>query len=197
MSEQTSRRAFVEQSISILSGAWFAAHMPEIEALGVEARAAQANADPFKVFTPAEARTMAAFAAQIIPTDNTPGATEAGAVYFIDRALAGWAAPLLSRFRAGLKAIDDQAKNEKRGIRSFADLSPAQQVRIMMQSERTEFFDTARSFTIFGTLSVPAYGGGRNDALSLILNMEHKPAYQPPFGYYDAQERASTKARSE
>jgi hypothetical protein len=108
----------------------------EIEALGVEARAAQANAEPFKVFTPPEARTMAAFAAQIIPTDNTPGATEAGAVYFIDRALAGWAAPLLSRFRQGSRHLMTRQKRKTRH-RSFADVSPAQQVRIMMRSERT------------------------------------------------------------
>src|SRR5262245_52035190 len=139
MSEPTSRREFVAQSVSMLSSAWILANLPHFEALGVEARAAQAKAEAFKVFTPAEARTMTAFAAQIIPTDKTPGATEAGAVYFIDRSLTGFAADAVPLFRAGLKALDDAAKKEQRGVPSFADLSSAQQIKSKKQSENTEF----------------------------------------------------------
>jgi gluconate 2-dehydrogenase gamma chain len=197
MSKKTSRREFVAQSTSILSGAWIVAHMPDIEALGLEARAAQAKAEPFKVLTPAEARTMTAFAAQIVPTDSTPGATEAGAVYFIDKALTGFAAPALPVIRAGLKGLDDAASKENSRVKSFADLSPVLQIKIMKQQESSEFFGNARDFTVMGVFSDPMYGGGRNNARLLILNMEHKPTYQPPFGYYDAQETTSTKARGE
>ncbi len=41
----------------------------------------------FEYLTPDAARTLSALAAEIIPSDDGPGATEAGAVYFIDRAL--------------------------------------------------------------------------------------------------------------
>ena len=197
MSEPTSRREFVAQTVSMFSSAWLVANLPDIEALGVEARAAQARAEAFKVLTAAEARTLSAFAAQIIPTDSTPGATEAGAIYFIDRALTGFAAAAVPEFRAGVKTLDDAAKKEKRGAQSFADLTSAQQIKIMKKIENTEFFGDARAFTIFGVFSDPMYGGGRNNSLALIMNMEHKPTYQPPFGYYDAQQASSTKARSE
>jgi gluconate 2-dehydrogenase gamma chain len=39
-------------------------------------------------FSASDAADVAAVTAQIIPSDDTPGAREAGVVYFIDRALA-------------------------------------------------------------------------------------------------------------
>ena len=51
--------------------------------------AAQADGDAKLSFlSAAEAADIEAVAAQIIPTDDSPGAREAGVVYFIDRALA-------------------------------------------------------------------------------------------------------------
>jgi gluconate 2-dehydrogenase gamma chain len=197
MADQTSRREFVAQTASLLSGAWLAAHWPDIEALGISARAAQAEAAPFQVLTPAESRTMAAFASQIIPTDSTPGATEAGAVYFIDRALGGFAAGMLPVIRPALKELDTAAAKENRAARSFADLKAAQQIKLMRERERQPFFDLARTLTIMGVFSDPVYGGGRNNVGDQLLDMQHQPAWQPPFGYYDAQEASATKAREE
>ncbi len=190
MSEPTSRREFVAQSVSLLSGAWLIANLPDIEALGVSARSAHANAEPFAIFTPAESRTFAAFAAQIIPTDSTPGATEAGAVYFADKALGGLLSGMLPVIRPGLKSLDDAAKKENRNAKSFADLTSAQQIKIMRGIEQTPFFGLGRTLTVFGVFSDPMYGGGRNGVLFKILDMQHQPSWQPPFGYYDAQEMA-------
>ena len=55
------------------------------------------------VLTSGEARDVDAVASQIIPTDHTPGAHEAGAVYFIDRALATFYAPHRSDFQSGYR----------------------------------------------------------------------------------------------
>jgi len=41
----------------------------------------------FQVLTAAQAKDVEAIAAQIVPSDELPGAREAGVVYFIDQAL--------------------------------------------------------------------------------------------------------------
>ena len=55
--------------------------------------------------TAAEAADVEAVAAQIIPTDDTPGAREAGVVHFIDRALATFFSQLAGDYRAQLAAF--------------------------------------------------------------------------------------------
>jgi len=52
--------------------------------------------------TAAEAVDVEAIAAQIVPTDDSPGAREAGAVRFIDRALDTFFSQLASDYRAQL-----------------------------------------------------------------------------------------------
>ena len=197
MSDSTSRREFVAQSASMLSGAWLFMQMPMIEGVAARARSAHANAEPFEVLTPAESRTMAAFAAQIVPTDSTPGATEAGAIYFIDKALGSFAANMLAQIRPGLKQLDDDARKENRAVQSFADLTSAQQIKIMKRHERSDFFGAARSLALAGVFADASYGGNRNGIGYQIMDMKHQPAFQPPFGYYDAQLNSSTKARNE
>src|SRR5688572_30189006 len=73
--------------------------------------------DVIKASTPAgvlsapEAATLAAVCARIIPTDvNGPGATEARAAEYIDRALGGWLAPSRDAYTTGLADIDDAAR---------------------------------------------------------------------------------------
>ena len=197
MSDSTSRREFVAHSASMLSGAWLLMQMPMLEAVSARARVAHANAEPFEILTPAESRTMAAFAAQILPTDTTPGATEAGAIYFIDKALGAFAAPMLAEIRPGLKQLDDDARKENRAVQSFAELTSAQQIKIMKKHERSGFFGTARMLTLAGVFADQSYGGNRNGVGFQIMDMKHQAAFQPPFGYYDAQEMSSTKARNE
>ena len=59
-------------------------------AVPVRARARAAVAESFISFTAAEAQTVKAIVARIIPSDeNGPGALEARADRYIDRALAG------------------------------------------------------------------------------------------------------------
>jgi gluconate 2-dehydrogenase gamma chain len=62
---------------------------PAILASQQHAHEAAAAATPphLEFFSPAQASEVEAMAAQIIPTDDTPGAREAHVIYFIDRAL--------------------------------------------------------------------------------------------------------------
>lgn len=183
----SSRRDFLAQSGAAFSGAWLLAHLPNLEQLGLDARNAYEGKLPFETLTEAEARTMAAFAEQVIPSGTTPGAREAGAIYFIDKALGSIRKGALAPIRAGLKDLDARARKRDGKVASFADLSSQQQIAIMKQVEKSEFFEIGRTLTVLGVFADPKYGGNRDHAGFKLLGIDHKPVYQPPFGYYDAR----------
>lgn len=113
------------------------------------------------VLSASEASTLAAVCARIIPTDETgPGAAEARAAEYIDRALGGWLAPSRDTYVAGLAAIDDAAR--ARGGQRFVDLLPAAQDAVLTTLAQTPFFGLVRGHTIQGTFCDPAYGGNAN-----------------------------------
>jgi gluconate 2-dehydrogenase gamma chain len=113
--------------------------------------------------TPAEAETLRAIVARIIPADETgPGALEARADRFIDRALAGALKNQRETYSAGLAAVDAQALAGKGSV--FAKLPPADQDAILTAMQSTTFFNLVRNHTIQGTFSDPFYGGNENFA---------------------------------
>ncbi|RPI54141.1 MAG: gluconate 2-dehydrogenase subunit 3 family protein [Acidobacteria bacterium] len=113
------------------------------------------------VLSPAESATLAAVCARIIPTDeNGPGATEARASAYIDRALGGWLAASRADYTAGLAAVDAAARSGSG--RAFADLPAARQDAVLATLEETPFFALVRAHTIQGTFCDPAYGGNAN-----------------------------------
>jgi hypothetical protein len=141
----------------------------------------------FSNLTAGEARTLRSFAAQILPSDaSAPGAEEAGAVYFIDRALG---TPFFAKHapvvRAGLADLDARARAI--GGNVFASLSSAEQIAVMRQVEHDDFFKTARMLVLIGVFADPSYGGNRHGAGSMIMAIDHRPSYTAPFGWYDAQ----------
>ena len=161
--------------------------LPALATLATWARTAAAQQASFTTLTPDEARTMEAFAAQIIPSDATlPGAREAGAIYFIDRALGSHFAQMKEPVKQGIADLDARARRRVRSAKSFADLDSANQIRVMRQVEEQPFFFMGRMLTVMGVFADPGYGGNRDHAGARILGMEHQPSYQPPFGWYDA-----------
>jgi gluconate 2-dehydrogenase gamma chain len=117
--------------------------------------------------TAAEASTLEAITGRLIPSDaGGPGAVEARAARYIDRALAGPLAASREAYRAGLSAIDAFSR-ETRGA-PFAGLPPAQQDAILTAVEKGQvpgfanspaFFALVRGHTLQGTFSDPYYGG--------------------------------------
>jgi gluconate 2-dehydrogenase gamma chain len=94
----------------------------------------------------------------MIPSDeNGPGAAEARAAHFVDRALGGWLASSKGDYTAGLAAIDQAAQS--RSGRRFVELGPADQDAVLTSIEHTPFFALVRTHTIQGTFCDPAYGG--------------------------------------
>jgi len=108
-----------------------------------------------------EAATLSAICSRIIPTDESgPGATEARASEYIDRALGGWLAPSRDAYAAGLAAVDSAAR--ARGGKRFVDLAPAEKDAVLTAIQDTPFFALVRTHTIQGTFCDPAYGGNAN-----------------------------------
>ncbi len=158
------------------------------EALAHAAQAVQQQPRPaFTTLTPDEAATLDAMSARILPTTETPGAREAGAVYFMDKAFGTFAKDELASARKQLADLAQRVRRKKGAGVSFAKLAPADQDAILKEIEKDAFFEQVRFFTMVGTFGNPSYGGNRNQVGWKLLGFEMKPTYQPPFGYYDAQ----------
>ena len=141
----------------------------------------------FEYFAPDVARDLAAMAARIVPSDDGPGATEAGAVYFIDRALRTFAADQAQAYRDGLADLNTRRLSQFPDSRSFAELSAADQDALLHAMEKTEFFQLVRQHTLLAWLGDPSYGGNRGGVGWRYIDFSDRGAFRPPFGYYDAK----------
>jgi gluconate 2-dehydrogenase gamma chain len=145
---------------------------------------------PFITFTPREGAAFDAFAARIIPSDDTPGAREAGVAYFADHALADVLSELLPIVRTGLAALDERVSAAFPGEGTFAELSEARQDALVSEIETGDagFFYFARMLVMLGLVTHPGHGGNRDGVGWQLVGFEDRFAYQPPFGYYDRDE---------
>ena len=99
-----SRRNFLLKSFSASSAAWLAANWPAQVAAAEKAQAMGA----FTYFTREQAADVDAMAAQIYPTTDTPGASEAQVIYFIDLALVTFAQDKQDIYAKGLADLAGQ-----------------------------------------------------------------------------------------
>ena len=65
---------------------------------------------------------ISAIASQIIPSGDSPGAREAGVIYFIDRALATFDAGKRALYTQGLRETEQKRAEMFPGSKSFAEL---------------------------------------------------------------------------
>jgi gluconate 2-dehydrogenase gamma chain len=176
------RRAFLTLSGSTLAAVFLAGDAEEVRAALAYARAAAAAPPTLKweYLSVEQAADVVAITSQIIPSDGDgPGAREAGVVFFVDRALATWAAGQREPFTQGLDEL-----NEKAGKR-FARLSTDEQVKLLRASENTPFFQMMRTATVTGFLADPSLGGNKNKAGWTHIGFDDRFQWQPPFGDYD------------
>ncbi len=126
---------------------------------------------PFENLTAPRSQILEAIVSRLIPSDeNGPGALEAGAARYIDRALADVLAQLQSVYAAGLDAVDAHAQST--AGQPFAELDADSQDAVLGELERNladgftpdaaSFFDMVLRHTIEGTFSDPHYGGNRD-----------------------------------
>ena len=155
---------------------------------------ASANGKPVFAYLDAEtAKEIEALTSCIIPSDDTPGAKEAGVVYFIDRALATFDEPRRGMYRDGLADLQARRKSMFPLSTSIASLAPARQAELLRSIERTDFFQLLRTHTLYGFLGDPSYGGNRNGVGWKVVGFDHKMQHQPPFGFYDAEIKRGAK----
>ncbi len=134
-----------------------------------------------------EAREIEAIASRIIPSDGTPGAREAGVIYFIDRALGTWQAEHRDTYRKGMAEVQSLRERMFPGSSAIAALSGSDQDRLVAAFEKTPFFELLRTHTAFGFLGSPVHGGNRDGVGWTHIGFEDKASFSPPFGFYDAQ----------
>ncbi len=184
-----SRRSFLLSSGGWLTGAWLAAHWPAIaDAAQQAAEASSAAAPPgFKFLSAADAADIDAIAAQIVPGGATPGAREAHAVHFIDRALATFFSDWAADFRAGLTEFQSAFHASNPTLSSFAKTAPEAQIAHLKTIDKTAFFDTVRTLTLLGMFCAPKYGGNFQGSGWRMMGFADQHAFTPPFGYYDRE----------
>ena len=180
--DEISRRRFLSSAGALAGTAMLRIGPVAVAAIAQAACTARDEAAQFITLGPEEAADFAAIAARLIPTTTPPGATEAGVIHFYDRAWGdelGWA---LDTMRAFLATLNDAA-----GTR-FASLDEAGQDALLRAHEDDDRFDLLRRTTIFGFFAMEKHGGNRDSLSWDLVGFEgHHVAWQPPFGYYDAE----------
>ncbi len=179
-----SRRSFVASATGVLA-ALAALDWSKVAQAAEHAHAAVA--DPSTTIANlgvTQAACVAAIAARIVPTDDLPGATEAGVVYFIDRGLGSFLATGREGFLKGLAEFETQVAAAHAG-EAFSALPAEAQDAFLKGVETTAFFNQIRMWTLFGLLASPSYGGNRGLAGWKLTGFEEAHAFTPPFGYYD------------
>jgi gluconate 2-dehydrogenase gamma chain len=202
---QWSRRAFLVRSAMGVGGVLLASVAPHVLlAAHQQARDAAASGEAFRFLTIEEAADFNAFAAQIIPTDETPGANEANVVYFVDRALVEFEPATQPLFRQAIADLNRLARASSAQPVRFAALAPAQQMQVIRALETlphsprpdmlgsfygvgNNSFDVLRSLVLAGFLSDPELGGNKDSVGWQLIGFDAMPVHEPPFGYYDAE----------
>lgn len=164
--------------------------LPGIAAVAQSACSARDEGAAFSILDNAEAREFAAISARILPTTDTPGATEAGVIHFVDQALGDFMAPQLDFLRSGLATFQAPIPAGFPGAARFSDLDEPDQDRHLATQDNTPFFGFYRVMTLMGMFGMSSYGGNRDNVGTRLVGLvPGQHAHTPPFGYYDAQYR--------
>lgn len=185
--QELSRRSVLVGAVAGVSSVWLATHLPGILAARVHADASVAagGSGNFAFFSPDQAIEIESVAAQIIPKDDTPGAREAGIIYFIDRLLTTFEQDKQAVYSRGLKDLRAKTQELFSYIDKFSDLNSTQQTQVLTAIEKTPFFLQVRMHTIVGFFANPEYEGNRDKIGWNLIGFEDKFDWQPPFGSYD------------
>jgi len=202
MIDELSRRTFLLRAGTGISAAWISANWPALLFASKHAHNSASAAKPPKLefFTPEQAIEIDAVSARIIPTDELPGAREAGVLYFIDRGLATFSADDQKTYREGLPELQGRVTEMFPNATKFSSLTPQQQDEVLHSLDENapsprrpfrprpsaqNFFETVRQHTIAGFLIDPDYGGNDSGAGWKVIGREREHMFQAPFGFYD------------
>jgi gluconate 2-dehydrogenase gamma chain len=136
-----------------------------------QGQAAAVRREAFENLTATEADVLEAIVERLIPSDeNGPGAKEARAAHYIDRALGGGLASSRSAYSAGLEALN-RYSTATRG-KPFLQLPVSDQNSVLLDCETgaatgfngssAQFFSMVLTHTRQGMFGDPYYGGNAN-----------------------------------
>jgi gluconate 2-dehydrogenase gamma chain len=138
----------------------------------------------WRFFSEAEAKTVIAFAEQIIPADSDPGATDANVINFIDKQLVGPYTRFQEKYRKGIPAIENSAR--KLFQKAFYELDFAVQTEFMIKMEKGElpeefwkeigqgnFFRLMMDHTMQGFYGSPRHGGNVNYVSYKMMKLDY------------------------
>jgi gluconate 2-dehydrogenase gamma chain len=198
----SSRRDFLLRMGGVAAASLIQTQWPAIAAAAQHAHQAVKSDSPhsFTVLTPEQAKEVEAISACIIPTDEQPGAREAGVVYFIDVALKTFASDTKPVYNNGIPEVNALTTKLYPAVTRFSAAAAEQQVKILtaytVDQEHTRgrfrrspdspgFFQTISFHTMFGFLVDPEGGGNRDYVGWKVINRDPAHSFSPPFGFYD------------
>jgi len=137
----------------------------------------------YRFFDDHEAALLVEICERLIPRDDTPGATDAGVIHFIDRQLRGAHARHQAAYRQGLKAFHQTCLAVARA--PFAELAPEKKDEFLRLLESgkapragwsdpspQEFFRLLVEHTMQGFYGPPRHGGNRGYASYKMLGLD-------------------------
>ena len=133
------------------------------------------------VLTQSQRATLRALIDRIIPADDFPSGWDAGVGDYLDRQLSGDLSALVEMYRAGLDALDGEAR-AMTGV-DFAQLAPDTQDEVLRRVEAGDvsadwsvdpsaFFRTAIEHAAEGYYGDPGNGGNRDEVSWRMIGFE-------------------------
>ena len=185
--DDVDRRRFLVSGLRGAGVAWASLQWPAIMAAAEHAAHMRESlpSATLEILTPDQAAEIEAAASRIIPTDATPGAREAGVIYFIDRALGTFDAGKRDQYDIGLKTLQAKTQELFPLARKFSQVTPDEQDAVLKTLEGQPFFELILSHTVMGFLADPMRGGNRGGVGWKLIGYDDSPAFAPPFGFYD------------
>jgi len=184
-----SRRLFLQLSGAGAVGAWMTLGLAGCREAAESAAEAMKTGEGPRVLEDGERRTLESFSDRILPADgDQPGAVAMGAVVFMDHFLAAQPEQLEAA-RNAVRTLDAKAREAQAGAGGFADLAPDAQDALLdeLKESDPQVVFPLWTLVMFGVLADPSHGGNRDKAGWAMIGFEDRHAWQPPFGYYDAQ----------
>ena len=177
----STRRSFLSQASGAIGSGWIASQWPLFLAAASAACSRRDGGEPFANLDESLGLTLEAIAEQIIPADESPGARDAGVVWFIDQLIGSTGSGMRSVLEAGVADLDVRAG----AGRKFVELPFDEQTMVVKAIETSPFFATMRFLTVSGMFVMPEHGGNRGKAGWKLIGFADRHSWQPPFGYYD------------
>ncbi|MBC7778073.1 MAG: gluconate 2-dehydrogenase subunit 3 family protein [Phycisphaerae bacterium] len=138
----------------------------------------------YRFFTSDEAKCILAFCEQIIPKDESAGATDAGVIFYIDRQLSGVFHYDQQSYRNGIKNLQTYCSG-KYG-KNFESIASGDQISVMKEMESnqmnetqwpigkpSDFFNLVLSHSMQGFYGSPIHGGNKDYMSFEMLRIDY------------------------